>query len=167
MACTEGSRQLMIRCSAPYPSGLVYVTAWQSVPFLCLVRPLPRVRILAIVLYVLAALFGVVAVFLGYGSVAVSAAYLLLFGLAFARIAALQTSLGPPRADDSSQSPLAIFLFAAAVLGVVAAFLLSLPGIAGVAVVIALFGVLFHGLSRLAATLRRVTDDSRHTHTKP
>jgi hypothetical protein len=97
-------------------------------------------RIIAIILYGRAACFGTFAVLFGDGGLAFGSLTLLLFGLAFHRIAELRTILGLSGAIASSgPSLLAVSLFCVAALAVIASFLLDAPQTMGMGV---FFGLL-------------------------
>jgi hypothetical protein len=84
--------------------------------------------------------------------------YILLFGIAFHRIAALQrlpasTAHSPPRFGVLQTA-----LFSFALLAFVAAFVTRRPQLVVVAIYLALFGCLFNGLASLRDRFERIRD---------
>jgi hypothetical protein len=116
-------------------------------------------RALAIITYAVAGLFGAVALVFGDEGIAMTGVYILLFGIAFHRIAVLQRQLGPSRATPPRPAGvLPIALFSIALVAVVASFVTARPGLVILAMYLSLFGCVFRGLAGLGDRVERVDD---------
>jgi hypothetical protein len=117
-------------------------------------------RVLAIITYAVAGVFGIVAFVFGSAGIGMTAVYVLLFAIAFHRIAALQRQLPPSRAPFPRPSDaLQIALFSFALLAVVALFVSRRPELGILAMYLGLFGCLFRGLASLRDRVGRADDD--------
>jgi hypothetical protein len=117
-------------------------------------------RVIAIITYTLAGLLGLIALVFGYWDIGMIGAYILLFGIAFHRIAALQGQLPLSTAPFPRRSgALQTALFSSALLAFVAAFVTRRPQLVVVAIYLALFGCLFCGLASLRNRVERSQGD--------
>ena len=117
-------------------------------------------RVKAITAYTLACLLGLIALVFGYWGVGMIGVYILLFGIAFHKIAALQRQLPASTAHSPRRiGALQIALFSFALLAFVAAFVTRRPQLIVVAIYLALFGCLFCGLASLSDRFGRIRDD--------
>jgi hypothetical protein len=124
-------------------------------------------RALAIITYAVAGLLGLTAFVFGYGGIAMMAVYILLFGIAFHRIAGLQRQFSTSRVPSSgSGGVLSVALFSFALIAVVATFITRRPQLLVIAIYLSLFGCLFRGLASLRALVSAPGDATPHIPTK-
>jgi hypothetical protein len=118
-------------------------------------------RALAIIAYAVATLLGAIALVFGGWGIAMTGVYILLFGIAFQRIAMLQRHFSISTTPSSRPAgPLPIALFSFALLAVVAALVTRHPELLLISIYLSLFGCLFCGLASLGATVRPSSDDT-------
>jgi hypothetical protein len=89
-----------------------------------------------------------------------TAVYILLFGIAFHKIAVLQGQVAPSRAPFARPvGVLPIALFSFALLAVAATFFTRRPALVILAMYLGLFGCLFLGLASLSDRVERADDE--------
>ncbi len=107
-------------------------------------------RVIAIITYTFAGLLGLFTLVFGYWDIGLIGVCILLFGIAFHRMAALQRQ--PPSSTTPFPHPssaLQTALFSFALLAFIASFVTRRPQLVVVAIYLALFGCLFCGLANL------------------